>query len=61
MPTGLGPVDIWPFIAALAAALGGMVFGRYSHDSRPFSLVSAVLYAVAVAAFLLGVIAWFTR
>ncbi len=52
------PAQVWPFVFALVSALGGMLFGRYSADSRPYSLVSAILYAVAVACLLLGVVGW---
>jgi hypothetical protein len=57
----ISPAEIVPFVMALVAALAGMLFARRSNDSRPFSLVAAVLYALAIAFFLLGIIAWVMR
>lgn len=57
----LTPADIWPFVLALVAAFAGMMFARHSRDPRPYSLVAAILYAIAVGCFLLGVISWATR
>jgi hypothetical protein len=55
------PADVVPFVMALAAAFAAMLFAKRRDDSRPFSLVSAILYAVALGCFLLGVISWATR
>lgn len=55
------PADIVPFLAAIVAAFAAMMFGRHRRDSRPYSLVSAILYAVAAGCVLLGVISWGTR
>lgn len=52
------PAQIVPFVMALVCALAGALFARRSADPRPFSLVAAVLYAVALGFFLLGVAAW---
>jgi hypothetical protein len=57
----LSPAEIAPFVLALVAAFAGMLFARRRDDQRPFSLVAAVLYAVALGCFVLGVIAWATR
>ena len=57
----LTPADVVPFLLALVAAFAAMMFARRRSDARPFSLVSAVLYAVAAGFFILGVIAWSTR
>jgi hypothetical protein len=38
-----------------------MLFARRRDDARPFSLVAAVLYAVALGFFILGLISWGTR
>lgn len=57
----LTPADIVPFIAAIVAGLAAMLFGRHRHDSRPYSLVSAILYAIAFGCLLLGIISWATR
>lgn len=57
----LAPADYVPFIAALVAAFAGMLFARHRHDSRPYSLVAAILYAIAAGCFLLGLISWGTR
>lgn len=55
------PADIVPFIAAVVAGIAAMLFGRHRHDSRPYSLVSAILWAIAGGCVLLGVISWSTR
>jgi hypothetical protein len=55
------PADIIPFVLALVAAFAAMLFARKRDDARPFSLVSAILYAVALGCFVLGVISWSTR
>lgn len=55
------PADIVPFVLALVAAFAAMLFARRRNDARPFSLLSAILYAVAAGSFLLGIISWSTR
>jgi hypothetical protein len=55
------PAEIVPFIVALVCAFAAMLFGRHSEDPRPYSLVSAILYAVALGFLLLGLIAWGMR
>jgi hypothetical protein len=35
-----------------------MLFVRHSDDPRPYALIAAVLYAIALGFFLLGVVAW---
>lgn len=57
----LTPADIVPFVLALVAAFAAMLFAKRRNDARPFSLVAAVLYAVAAGCFLLGIISWSTR
>ena len=57
----LTPADIVPFVAAVVAGFAAMLFGRHRHDSRPYSLVAAILYAIALGCVLLGVISWSTR
>jgi tellurite resistance protein TehA-like permease len=57
----LTPADIVPFIAAAVAALAAMLFGRHRGDSRPYSLVSAILYAIALGCVVLGLVSWGTR
>lgn len=57
----LTPADIVPFVMALVAAFAAMLFARKRDDARPFSLVAAVLYAVALGFFLLGAISWGMR
>ena len=57
----LTPADIVPFVAAVVAAFAAMLFGRHREDARPYSLVSAILYAIALACVILGVISWSTR
>ncbi len=52
------PAQIVPFIVALVCALAGALFARRSADPRPYSLVAAVLYAVALGFFVLGIAAW---
>lgn len=59
--TNLTPADVVPFVLALAAAFAAMLFARRRNDARPFSLVSAVLYAVAAGCVLLGIISWSSR
>lgn len=54
----LTPAQFWPFIFAFISGIGGMLFGQHAEDSRPYSLVSAILYAIAVACLLLGVVGW---
>jgi hypothetical protein len=61
MFSNLSPVDVIPFVLALVAAFAGMMFARRRNDPRPYSLVAAILYAIALGCFLLGVIAWVTR
>jgi hypothetical protein len=46
---------------ALVCAFAGMLFARRSDDPRPYSLVAAILYAIALGLFLLGLIAWGMR
>jgi len=53
--------DVVPFLLALVAAFAAMLFARRRNDARPFSLVAAVLYAVAAGCFLLGIISWSSR
>jgi tellurite resistance protein TehA-like permease len=55
------PADIVPFVAALVAAFAGMLFARKRDDARPFSLVAAILYAIALGFFVLGCISWAQR
>lgn len=55
------PSDFMPFVLAIVAAFAAMMFGRRRRDARPFSLVSAVLYAVAIGCVILGLISWATR
>lgn len=55
------PAEIVPFIVALVAAFAGMLFARHSDDPRPYSLVAAILYAIALGFLLLGLIAWGMR
>lgn len=57
----LTPADVIPFVLALVAGFAAMLFARRRHDSRPFSLVAAVLYAVAAGCLLLGIVSWSTR
>ena len=57
----LTPADIVPFIAAIVAAFAAMLFGRHRNDSRPYSLVSAILWAIALGCVILGVVSWSTR
>ena len=57
----LTPADVVPFLLALVAAFAGMMFARRRSDVRPFSHVSAVLYAVAAGFFILGIVSWSTR
>lgn len=55
------PADIVPFVAAIVAALAAMLFARHRDDPRPFSLVAAILYAIALACVIIGVLLWATR
>jgi tellurite resistance protein TehA-like permease len=55
------PADIVPFVAAVVAALAAMLFARNRDETRPYSLVAAILYAIALGCVLLGVISWATR
>jgi tellurite resistance protein TehA-like permease len=55
------PADIVPFMAAIVAALAAMLFARKSDDARPFSLVAAVLYAIALGCVIIGVLLWALR
>lgn len=57
----LSPVVVVPFVLSLVAAFAAMMFARRRSDGRPFSLVAAVLYAVAAGCFLLGIIFWSMR
>ena len=57
----LTPFDVVPFVLALVAAFAAMMFARRRNDARPFSLVAAVLYAVAAGCFLLGIFSWSSR
>jgi hypothetical protein len=50
-----------PFVAAIVAALAAMLFARKSDDARPFSLVAAVLYAIALGCVIIGVLLWALR
>jgi FtsH-binding integral membrane protein len=52
------PAQIVPFVMALVCGLAGMLFVRHSDDPRPYALIAAVLYAIALGFFLLGVVAW---
>jgi len=52
------PTAVYPFLFAVIAAIAASVFGRQS-TSKPFALVSAVLYALAVACVIIGVITIF--
>lgn len=55
------PAEIVPFVMAIASGFAAMLFARHSDDPRPYSLVAAVLYAVALGFLLLGFIAWGMR
>ena len=55
------PAEIVPFVMALVCAFAGMLFARHSADPRPYSLVAAILYAIAVGFFILGLVAWGMR
>jgi hypothetical protein len=55
------PADIVPFLAAIVAALAAMLFARRSDDARPFSLVAAILYAIALGCVIIGVLLWALR
>jgi tellurite resistance protein TehA-like permease len=55
------PADIVPFVAALVAAFAAALFARKRDDARPFSLVAAILYAIALGCVILGLISWGTR
>ena len=55
------PADIVPFVAAVVAVLAAMLFGRHRDDARPFSLVAAILYAVALGCVIIGVLLWTLR
>jgi tellurite resistance protein TehA-like permease len=55
------PADVVPFVAAIVAALSAMLFARHREDARPYSLVAAILYAIALGCVLLGVISWASR
>jgi tellurite resistance protein TehA-like permease len=55
------PADIVPFVAAIVAGLAAMLFGRHREDARPYSLVSAILYAIALGCVILGLVSWGTR
>ncbi len=52
------PAQIVPFVMALVCALAGALFARHSNDPRPYSLVAAILYAIALGFFILGAVAW---
>lgn len=55
------PADIVPFVAAVVAVLAAMLFGRHRDDPRPYSLVAAILYAIALACVIIGVLLWAIR
>jgi tellurite resistance protein TehA-like permease len=55
------PADIVPFVAAVVAVLAAMLFGRHRDDPRPFGLVAAILYAIALACVIIGVLLWAMR
>jgi tellurite resistance protein TehA-like permease len=55
------PADIVPFVLAAVCALAAMLFGRHRADMRPYSLVSAILYAVALGFLILGFVSWSMR
>jgi tellurite resistance protein TehA-like permease len=57
----LTPADIVPFVAAAAAAFAAMLFGRHRGDARPYSLVAAILYAIALGCVILGLVSWAMR
>ena len=57
----LTPADIVPVALALVAAFAAMLFARRRNDARPFSLVAAVLYAIAGGCLLLAIISWSSR
>jgi hypothetical protein len=55
------PAEIVPFVLALVCAFAAMLFARHSADPRPYSLVAAILYALALGFLLLGLVAWGMR
>jgi hypothetical protein len=55
------PAEIVPFVMAIVCGFAAMLFGRHSEDPRPYSLVAAVLYAVALGFLFLGFVAWGMR
>ena len=57
----LTPADIVPFVAAAVAAFAAMLFNRHRDDPRPYSLVAAILYAIALGCVVLGCISWGMR
>jgi tellurite resistance protein TehA-like permease len=57
----ISPADIVPFVAAVVAAFAAMLFNRHRGDARPYSLVAAILYAIALGCVLLGLISWGMR
>jgi tellurite resistance protein TehA-like permease len=57
----ISPADIVPFVAAVVAAFAAMLFGRHRGDARPYSLVAAILYAIALGCVILGLISWGMR
>lgn len=57
----LTPADIVPFVMALVCAFAATLFHRHGEDMRPYSLVAAVLYAIALGFFVLALISWGMR
>ena len=51
----LTPAEYVPFLLAIAAAVGGMLFARSRDGTRPYSLVAAILYAIAVGCVVIGI------
>ena len=48
------PTYVFPFLFAIAAAIGGFVFSR-RHSNDPDSLVSNILYMVAAGCVIVGI------
>lgn len=48
------PTAVYPFLFAVLAAIAATVFGRV-RTGAPFQLVSALLYAIAVACVIIGI------
>jgi len=57
----LTPADIVPLVMALVCAFAAMLFNGHREDMRPYSLVAAILYAIALGFFVLALISWGMR